>query len=300
MKPQAIGACALLAMLSMPAFALDGIQVYQQARASMVQIVGVGAGGRYSLGSAVALPSGALVTNCHVTQRATRIQLFNGNPGVSASLQAADLGHDLCVLYFPALQRPPAQIGTSRDLKVGARVYAVGFNAGNGLSYQPGVVAELFEHDNGLVIRTTAPFTHGASGGGLFDEEGRLVGILTFYRVAPNVTDYFAVPVEWVEAAERQPARNVEPLEGVPFWAESLERQPAFLHAGALEADNRWAELQAVARNWTESRPEDGQAWVALAKACEKLGDQASAAAAFRRAAELGVVHAASQTAQQN
>jgi S1-C subfamily serine protease len=282
----------------MPAFALDGIGVYQQARASMVQIVGVGAAGRYSVGSAVALPSGAVITNCHVTQRATRIQLFNGNPGVNASLQAADVAHDLCVLNFPNLQRPPAQIGASRDLKVGDRVYAVGFNAGNGLSYQGGEVAELFEHDSGLVIRTTAPFTHGASGGGLFDEHGKLVGILTFYRVAPNVTDYFAVPVEWVAAAERMSANKVGPLEGVPFWADSLERQPAFLHAGALEADSRWAELEAVAKGWTQSRPQDGQAWMALGKAAAKLGDDVSAKAAFARAAELGVVHAASHTAQ--
>jgi hypothetical protein len=172
-------------------------------------------------------------------------------------------------------------------------VYAVGFNAGRGLSYQSGEVAELFDHDGGMVIRTTAPFTHGASGGGLFDSEGRLVGILTFFRVSKDQTDYFAVPVEWLESLETASAREIGPLEGVPFWADDIQHQPTFLQAGALEADGRWDELATVARQWTETNPGDAQAWVALGKATSKLGDRAAAASAFRRAAELGVVHPA-------
>jgi hypothetical protein len=214
--------------------------------------------------------------------------------GTGASLQSATVEHDLCALYFPDLKRTPVTVAGSHSLKIGDPVYAVGFNAGNGLSYQPGEVAELFEHDGGMVIRTTASFTHGASGGGLFDKDGNLVGILSFFRVAPTGTSYFAVPAEWLQAVEHSPAREIEPLAGLPFWAERVERQPAFLRAGALEADNRWDDLLAMARDWTQASPDDGQAWLALAKAEYNLGDRTAARDAYQRAVDLGVIIPAS------
>jgi hypothetical protein len=64
----AIAPIALLTLLSMPASADDSTVVYQRARLSLVQIVGVGDNGRIYLGSGVALPNGNVVTNCHVTQ----------------------------------------------------------------------------------------------------------------------------------------------------------------------------------------------------------------------------------------
>jgi serine protease Do len=228
MVRKAVAPLALLATLSAPAAALDGPEVYQRARPSMVQVVGITAEGRFNYGSGVRLPNGTVVTNCHVTQRAARVQVFLSTGG-SAQLQAADVGHDLCALLFPELERLPAEIGASRALNVGDRIYAVGFNAGKSLSYQPGEVAELFMHDGGMVIRITAPFTHGASGGGLFDAEGRLVGILTFLRPSPGGTYFYAVPVEWLEALSGVPAQAIAPLAGIPFWAEVPERQPAFL-----------------------------------------------------------------------
>ena len=283
---------ALLASVMPTAAALDGFAVYQVARPSLVQVVGVSEQGRYHVGSGVALPNGTVVTNCHVTLQAKRVQLFLGG-GNDATLQSATVAHDLCALYFPDLTRSGATLGTTRELKVGDAVFAVGFNSGRGLTYQPGEVTELYALDGGMVVRTSAPFTHGASGGGLFDQQGRLVGILTFFRVANGKTDYFAVPVEWFKALEAVPAQPIAPLAGVPFWADHVGRQPAFLRAGALEADGRWEELAAMARVWTDAAPEDGNAWMALGKAATQLGESNLADVAFRRAAELGVTHAA-------
>jgi hypothetical protein len=115
------------------------------------------------------------------------------------------------------------------------------------------------------------------------------VGILTFFRVSKDKTDYFAVPVEWLKELDAVAAAPIAPLDGVPFWADEIGRQPAFLKAGALEADGRWEELAALARNWTDTAPSDAQAWMALGRAATQLGDRAVADDAFRRAAELGV-----------
>jgi hypothetical protein len=288
-----IGAATVIALFPLSAVARDSWQIFQQVRPSLVQVIGVGANGRYHMGSGVSLPNGTVVTNCHVTLAAKRVMLFGGTRGEGAQLQAADVAHDICALYFPELLHPPATVSSSRSLKLGDPVYAVGFNAGRSISFQSGEVVELFDHDGGLVIRTSAAFTHGASGGGLFDQEGRLVGILTFFRTQPGGTSYFAVPAEWLHALDKTPAQEVGPLAGIPFWAEQTHRQPAFLQAAVFEADNRWEDLLTLARGWTSSRPDDAQAWLALGKASLNTGQPGAARDAFRRAGELGVTYPA-------
>ena len=93
----------------MPAAALDGEEIYAQARASMVQLVAVSGGGRYHLGSGVALTEGLIVTNCHVTQNATRVEPFWADAGLKADSQRADVLHDLCVIRIPGLSLRPAR-----------------------------------------------------------------------------------------------------------------------------------------------------------------------------------------------
>ena len=291
MKSKAIGACALLLTASMPALALEGADVYSQVRSSLVQLVGVGVEGRFYLGSGVALPNGSIVTNCHVTQHAKRVEPFWGNSPARAESQRADVQHDLCLVQMPGLQVRPAEIASSKGLHVGDKVYAVGFNGGRRLTYEEGEVSELNELDGGMVIRTTAAFSQGASGGGLFDEQGRLVGILTFFRVSGEIA-YFAVPIDWVKGVESATSAAVQPMEGTPFWAARLEQQPQFLQAGALEADGRWQELVQLARGWTESNPQDGNAWATLARASARMGDQATADTAGKRAAEQRITRA--------
>jgi S1-C subfamily serine protease len=283
MKSKAIGALALCLTASMPALALEGADVYSQVRSSLVQLVGVGAEGRFYLGSGVALPNGSIVTNCHVTQHAKRVEPFWGNSPARAESQRADVQHDMCLVQMPGLAVRPAEVAASKGLHVGDKVYAVGFNGGRRLTYEEGDVSELYELDGGMVIRTTAAFSQGASGGGLFDDQGRLVGILTFFRVSGE-TAYFAIPIEWVKGVESTTSAAVQPMDGVPFWAASLDQQPQFLQAGALEADGRWQELAQLARGWTESQPQDGNAWAILAKASAKLGDRATAESALKRA----------------
>jgi Trypsin-like peptidase domain len=294
-----IGVATAAALLPLPAAATDAWEIFKQVRPSLVQVVGIGTNGRFHMGSGISLPNGTVVTSCHVTLASKRVMLFGGAQSEGAKLQAADVAHDLCALYFPEVLQPPVIVRASHDLKVGEPVYAIGFNAGRALTFQAGEVAELFEHDGAQVIRTTAAFTHGASGGGLFDEQGRLVGILTFFRTQPGGTSYFAVPAEWLQALETTPAHEIGPLTGIPFWAEQVDHQPAYLKAAVLEADHRWDDLLTLARDWTSSRPDDAQAWLALAKASLNRGEPDAARDAFKRASELGITYpAAAQSSE--
>lgn len=269
----------------------DSWDVFQRARLSMAKIVSATESGRYNVGSGVALPDGTLVTNCHVTLQAKSVTLMQGDAPAWANRQASDVTHDLCVLSFSDLRMKPVTVRDSRTLKVGEPVYAIGFNRGLGLTYQDGMVEELFPLDGGVVIRTSAAFTTGASGGGLFDAQGNLVGILTFFRVVANREPaYFAVPVEWIGGASAAPSRAVSPQDGTPFWAEAVDNQPRFLQAANLEVEERWADLISLARGWTQKEPEDGHAWANLAKGLMRAGNREQAEEAFRRAAEYGVL----------
>jgi S1-C subfamily serine protease len=93
-----------------------------------------------------------------------------------------------------------------------------------------GRVVALHSFAGGQVIQVSAPFRMGASGGGLFDDQGRLVGILTFYRLSGDDALFFAVPVDWVDDTARREFKAVAPLTGPePFWAGTEDVLPAFL-----------------------------------------------------------------------
>lgn len=268
----------------------QGWDVFHNARPSMAKLVATLGGGRYFFGSGVALPDNKIITNCHVTAAATSVTIAQGDAPMRASAQHAEPALDLCVLQVESLRLKPAAVRDSSTLRLGEEVYAVGYNRGLGLTYHAGVVEQLYPMHGGAVIRTSASFTTGASGGGLFDAQGNLVGILTFFRTAKGKdTQYFAVPVEWIEtAAALEPAR-ITPMDATPFWAEPLDQQPYFLKAATYEVEDRWDDLLSLSREWTHAHPADGHAWAALGKSLVHAGDRDLAMEAFRRAQELGV-----------
>lgn len=170
-------------------------------------------------GSGVVVGPGRMVTNCHVIDQAQIIQVRRENVSYGAALEYADRGRDLCTLTIKGFSAPAVEIGKLADVKVGARVYAVGNPERLALTLSEGIVSGLRSDHKGLsldkdlsLIQTTAPLSPGSSGGGLFDEHGRLVGITTLTllgheRTAQNLN--FAIPAQWVqEMSEHVNARR--------------------------------------------------------------------------------------------
>lgn len=97
-------------------------------------------------------------------------------------------------------------VGDSDALTVGEKVYAVGNPEGEGFSVTSGVVSVDAENidvklaDNSgtasmLEIRTDVPINHGNSGGGLFNAEGKLVGIVNARSERTGVQGFgYAIP----------------------------------------------------------------------------------------------------------
>ena len=259
--------------------------LYARLAATVVKIEAHNPNGSTSIGSAVMVAPGKLVTSCHVTRNANSIDVIKSGLRWNAQKQQGDVAHDLCLLYVPSASAPVAQLGSGK-LKVGQQVYAIGYVGGLGPRFSAGKVRALYGYDGGKVIQTTTPFRSGASGGGLFDEQGRLIGIVAFLSRLDQ-TYHFSLPVSWITSSlALNKAEDVAPLpeNGRAFWQESVERQPFFLQAAALEAAEEWSELLKLAGNWSSSEKNNADSWLALGKAYYHLHQHDRAIAAYRQA----------------
>lgn len=153
-----------------------------------------------STGSGVIVdPDGYIVTNAHVVENATRLEVelpftaIGGDPGRSiikrrgriagAQVIAADRETDLAVIKVDARELPALVFGDSDALRPGQIVLAFGSPLGLDSSVTMGVVSavarQLAPEDPMIYIQTDAPINPGNSGGALVDTDGRLVGINT-------------------------------------------------------------------------------------------------------------------------
>ena len=81
-------------------------------------------------------------------------------------------------------------VGNVEELKVGSRVYAIGSPRGLEQTISDGLLSGVRRSADGsfTALQVTVPISRGSSGGGLFDAQGRLIGITTFtLRDAQNL-----------------------------------------------------------------------------------------------------------------
>jgi serine protease Do len=231
----------------------------------------------YALGSGVVVAPTQVVTNCHVTRDAREIRVLQGGRRWRATAQLADIEHDLCMLQVPGLPAPAAMLGTTTELRLGQSVTALGYTGGIGMQFSAGEVLALHQLDGGRIVRSTNWFSSGASGGGLFDDAGRLVGVLTF-RLRGGGAQYFAAPGEWVQALLRGATQGgygpVMPLDpqALSYWQKPTAAQPRFLRADALLRSELWGELASLAQEWLREDAGDAEPWYLLGLASDRLG----------------------------
>jgi S1-C subfamily serine protease len=182
---------------------------------------------------------GHIVTNFHVIQGANsaRVTLADQSSW-DATLVGAFPDRDLAVLRIeaPKDKLPPIAIGTSRDLLVGQRVYAIGNPFGLDQSLTIGIVSALnreIESFNSRTIRgviqTDAAINPGNSGGPLLDSAGRLVGVNTQIASPSGASAGigFAIPVDEVNRIVPRLIRDgrfVRPALGVSAGSGQLQR----------------------------------------------------------------------------
>lgn len=154
--------------------------------------------------------AGNVVTNYHVIAGASEawVKLADGRD-YRAALVGASRTHDIAVLRIGVgfKRPPPVPIGTSDDLKVGQKVFAIGNPFGLDWTLTDGIVSALdrsLSEENNVqiqhLIQTDAAINPGNSGGPLLDSAGRLIGINTaiYSPSGASAGIGFAVPVDTV------------------------------------------------------------------------------------------------------
>lgn len=205
MKTSKIVAAAASAwLLASPcAHALTPEELFRQASPAVWVVIARDTQGQpVGSGSAVSTAPGRVVTNCHVLRKATSITLRREREVYTATLEHPDPERDLCQLRADGLPAGPTpKIAPTATLRVGQKVYAIGAPRGLEQSLSDGLVSSLRRNTAGELeyIQVTAPISPGSSGGGLFDEQGRLIGITTaaIGGTAQNLN--FARPAQWIE-----------------------------------------------------------------------------------------------------
>jgi serine protease Do len=162
-----------------------------------------------ALGSGVILSSdGYIVTNNHVVENSSQITvtLPNEKKEYKATLIGSDKDSDLAVIKIDKSDLTPIEIGSSKNLKVGDVVFAVGNPFGVGETVTQGIVSALNKNSVGInqyenFIQTDASINPGNSGGALVDSRGVLVGINSaiLSRSGGNNGIGFAIPSAMVK-----------------------------------------------------------------------------------------------------
>jgi S1-C subfamily serine protease len=173
---------------------------------------------------------GHVVTNFHVIRNSSFAAIrLSDQRTYNATLVGASPRHDLAVLKInvPIDIPDPVPIGTSKDLLVGQKVYAIGNPFGLDYTLTTGIISALgrsIDSEAGgrieSLIQTDAAINPGNSGGPLLDSAGRLIGINTaiFSPSGSSSGIGFAIPVDNVNRVIPQlisTGRYTRPVLGV-------------------------------------------------------------------------------------
>ncbi|MDQ8045057.1 MAG: trypsin-like peptidase domain-containing protein [Solirubrobacteraceae bacterium] len=212
---------------------------------------------------------GYIVTNAHVVEGAkTATVQFGEDKQINAEIKGIDVNHDLAVLKIDpkahALQ--PLKLGSTKGLKVGDPVAAIGNPYGLDRTLTTGVVSALARRIDGLngfkinnVIQTDAAINKGNSGGPLIDAAGEVIGVNSQIQTenGGNVGIGFAIPVERVKSV-------------IPTLEKGGTVQVAYLGVTAQQIDDKIASAIKISKGLLVASvdPKSG-----AAKAGLKAGD---------------------------
>ncbi|MFZ9642920.1 MAG: trypsin-like peptidase domain-containing protein [Candidatus Methylopumilus sp.] len=254
---------------------------------SIVMIRGYNPDGSLAYGSGVVVAQNKVVTNCHIFRQTKEPWISRGEDSFTIASIQADRYHDLCLVTADNLPFPPAVIGSASTMNKGEEIIAIGHSSASPAPITSfGVLKSLYPYEGAQIIRSSARFAMGASGSGLFDGEGKLIGINTFKTPGRNAY-FYALPIEWLASLEKQPAETQYPIDGKTFWEEEDANKPLFMQIAEPEIQEDWARLSGVAQKWVKKEPNNTEAWYELGVAQEHSQLKADAEKSYRHALML-------------
>ncbi|CAI5522715.1 unnamed protein product, partial [Closterium sp. Naga37s-1] len=223
------------------------VRLFKETTPSVVNITNLGVGRDALTLDVLAVPQGSgsgfiwdemghIVTNYHVIANAADLRVTLSDSSVHAAVVVGcDEDKDVAVLRIDAPQESlhPVTIGSSSDLMVGQRVFAIGNPFGLDHTLTSGVISGLRREIQSAatgrpiqgVIQTDAAINPGNSGGPLLDSSGSLIGINTAIYSPSGASSGvgFAIPADSISGIVEQIIENgrvVRPVLGISFAPE--------------------------------------------------------------------------------
>jgi S1-C subfamily serine protease len=196
----------------------NNIAVYKKALPSVVNITSTavaydffyGAVPQQGMGSGFVIDTeGHILTNNHVVEGARQLEVTTSDKKkYKAQIVGTDPIHDLAVIQIPNKAVPQAEIGDSKSLVVGQKVYAIGNPFGLSGTMTRGIISSIrsLKGQRGFIdeaIQTDAAINPGNSGGPLLNARGQVIGINTMILtggVEQSAGIGFAIPINTAKA----------------------------------------------------------------------------------------------------
>lgn len=164
--------------------------------------------------------SSDLVTNFHVINEAAFIVVENAKgEAASATVLHFERKPDLALLRVPE-SWATTELSINATPKIGEACFAISHPLGGTLAITDGVLSAIPD-ENGHVLQTSTPISPGSSGGGLFDDRGSLLGILTAtlvngqnYNLAVSMS---AIKLGEIKDLRRLPAERIDKVPGTDW-----------------------------------------------------------------------------------
>ncbi len=272
-------------------------QILAEALPFVVSVDMVDANGKLvGQGSGVVMGTGRVITTCDVARRGKNGRVRRAGTAFEAVLQYAQAGGSLCHLNVPHLQSPSIARRTAKKLRIDQRVYAVGVpgrkqgqkeQRGGEPILSKGQISMLRPYKGSQYILTSTAISSAFSGGGLFDSDGQLIGIL-WPQLVEGEHLAFALPVDWIEEPPHEtkgPKGTNESQQARPGSARKDNNGLDWLNRSlALEKKSDWRALLKLAQQEVKRDPSNAVAWFSVGVASANLKQYNEAVHAYREA----------------
>jgi len=195
---------------------LNARQIYDASKNAVTYIVADTPEGQATGSGFVVSKDGLIVTNDHVVDGASQVQVKVGTSDTAqdATVVGADPSRDLALLKVDGTNLPTLSLGDSSSVGVGDPTYAIGNPFGLDHTLTTGIVSALqrsLQAPDGATIdgaiQTDAALNPGNSGGPLLDADGQVIGVNSQIQTGSssgaeggNVGIGFAIPANTVKS----------------------------------------------------------------------------------------------------
>ena len=246
----------LITLFPITSFSTPSIEVLFNTNPSVVKVHVANDKGNHGVGSGVVVAKNYIVTNCHVIANSQGIHVTKYGVSYSPDALIADWKSDLCILKFKFLELKPVTMTNTANVEYETDVFtkSYGGNAARpGSSF--GTIKAKFNYNGHQIIQSSASFMLGASGGGLFNYQGELIGITTF-KTPGRSAFYYSMPIEIIEEMMINGKEiSVTAAPESAFWDSPEKNQPYFMRVVSALNKKDWSKLMIISEDWVRSEP---------------------------------------------